>query len=136
MKKQTGYFLGGLIFILDLVIYAIPFSIASVVIGLVTAGIIKNISFLAVVEFVLSLLVTVGMFYFAVKRFTRTHSVPSYTKLVTSILFILFIIDFGISSVYTNDFSIKTICLNILEIVVVYFVAMYSIKKNTASVLA
>lgn len=130
MKKQDGYFRGVVMLMVYLILYAIPFSIVSVGLSFFVTPMIKNVGVLEIVISFINLLAALCIAYFGVKSFVKNRETPNNKKMIISTFLVLFVLE--LLSIFTGkEFSASVILGQIVQMVLVYFIVLYSVKKNS-----
>lgn len=134
MKKQSSYFVGVCMLIVSLVIYAIPFGIASAILSMVILSIaatseIKDVGVLGIVILVINHLASIGTAYFGIKNFLKNKSTPNNKKLVNYTLVVILLLDLVITLIMGKH-TLLAVSVQFVQTIVVYLVVLYSIKKN------
>ena len=115
--------------IVSLILYAIPFGIASAVLSMVAASAVKDVGVLGIVVLVINLLASIGTAYFSIKNFLKNKSTPNNKKLVNYTFVVILLLDL-VLTVSTGKLPLLAVAEQVVQTIVVYLVVLYSIKKN------
>ena len=130
MKIKSGYFMGSIILFCTFVLWSFPFIIISTILNTLLASVIKSVGILHTTSLIIDTLSSMGIAYFSIKTFLKKRETPNNKKLIISVFIILCILNLGLIILVGNTPAL-VMFEQTIQIVLVYFVVLYSIKKNS-----